>query len=94
MIPATRPRITVLYPEGFFCPSCVATVTARLEEHLGVDSAEVDFLSARIVITHDAATVTVEELTAVVDEVLAPEDHRATAPAGVDDHSAQEFSST
>ncbi|MCI4660027.1 heavy-metal-associated domain-containing protein [Cryobacterium zhongshanensis] len=65
---AIAPTIThtSLRAEGFSCPSCVAKIEKQVGRVPGVTAVTVKFASARIEIEHDASTVSVEELIAVV----------------------------
>jgi copper chaperone len=60
---ATR---TVLRAEGFSCPSCVGKIEKQVGRLDGVDDVEVHFASARIVVDHDPASVSVDDLVAAV----------------------------
>ncbi|MDY7543761.1 MULTISPECIES: heavy-metal-associated domain-containing protein [unclassified Cryobacterium] len=65
---AIAPTIThtSLRAEDFSCPSCVAKIEKQVGRVPGVTAVTVKFASARIEIEHDASTVSVEELIAVV----------------------------
>lgn len=67
---------TTLRSKTFSCPSCLAEITVRLGDLDGVESVEVAFPSAHILIIHDPVTVTVDDLV----DVVADTDHTATAP--------------
>lgn len=59
---------TTLPSRELSCPSCLADITVRLGDLDGVESVEVDFPAAAVLITHDPVAVTVAELAAVVAE--------------------------
>lgn len=61
--PTTR---TILRAEGFSCPSCVGKIEKQVGRLAGVDDVEVSFATARIVVEHDPAVATVDDLVSAV----------------------------
>lgn len=53
---------TVLRSDELSCPSCVTKIESKLKSMDGVSSAEVKFASGRILVEHDASTVSVADL--------------------------------
>lgn len=60
---------TVLRSDEFTCPSCIAKIENKLNGLDGVVSAQVKFNSGRILVSHDASTVSVRDLVDAVAEV-------------------------
>jgi copper chaperone CopZ len=61
-------RATVLRSTEFTCPSCVSKIEKRLGRLPGVTAATVHFSTGRVVVEHDPATVSVDDLVAAVAE--------------------------
>ena len=57
---------TVLRAEGFSCPSCVKKIEKQVGRLDGVESVEVQFASAKIVVDHDAERASVDDIVAAV----------------------------
>lgn len=65
---ATSPATitTALRAEGFSCPSCVAKIEKQVGRLKGVESVKVHFATARIVVVHDPAVASTDDLVAAV----------------------------
>ncbi|WP_338750251.1 heavy-metal-associated domain-containing protein [Janibacter alittae] len=65
---ATSPTTitTALRAEGFSCPSCVAKIEKQVGRLKGVESVKVHFATARIVVVHDPAVASTDDLVAAV----------------------------
>jgi copper chaperone len=57
---------TILRAEGFACPSCVSKIEKQLTRLDGVESAKVNYASAKIEAVHDAQRVSVDDLVKAV----------------------------
>lgn len=57
---------TVLRSDEFTCPSCVNKIEKKLSFVAGVEDAKVHFNTGRIVVEHDQAEATVDELVRAV----------------------------
>lgn len=66
MIATTTTTTTTLRAEGFSCPSCVAKIEKQVGRLTGVESVKVHFATARIVVVHDPALVSADDLVAAV----------------------------
>ena len=62
----TAPTTTTLRAEGFSCPSCVAKIEKQVGRLAGVESVSVHFATARIVVVHDPALASADDLVAAV----------------------------
>lgn len=62
----TTPTTTTLRAEGFSCPSCVAKIEKQVGRLAGVESVKVHFATARIVVVHDPALASADDLVAAV----------------------------
>lgn len=59
---------TTLRAEGFACPSCVSKIEKQVGRLDGVSDVKVHFASSRIVVNHDEAKQSVDDLIAAVDK--------------------------
>jgi copper chaperone len=57
---------TVLRSDEFTCPSCVNKIEKKLSAVTGVEDATVHFNTGRIVVEHDPAGATVDDLVGAV----------------------------
>lgn len=57
---------TTLRAEGFSCPSCVGKIEKQVGRLPGVDDVTVNFASGRVVVEHDPARTTVDDLVVAV----------------------------
>lgn len=62
----TTATTTTLRAEGFSCPSCVAKIEKQVGRLKGVESVKVHFATARIVVVHDPALASADDLVAAV----------------------------
>ena len=62
----TTSRKTTLRASDLSCPSCVAKIEKAISSLSGVDDAKVHFETGRIVVQHDSAKVTQNDLIAAV----------------------------
>lgn len=57
---------TTLRAKDLSCPSCIAKIEGALQHTEGVKAAEVKFNTGKIVVKHDPAVATTEQLIAAV----------------------------
>lgn len=66
MATTTSTTRTILRAEGFSCPSCVGKIEKQVGRLPGVEHVEVSFATARIVVDHDPAIASPDDLVAAV----------------------------
>jgi copper ion binding protein len=57
---------TVFRAEGFSCPSCVAKIEKQVGRLDGVQAVTVKFASGRVVVDHDPALATNDDIVAAI----------------------------
>ncbi len=59
---------TILEVEGMSCPSCIRHVTSALTDIDGVDKVDVKLRDGLVIVKHDKAIATIEQLVSALGE--------------------------